>query len=125
METHAYSDRDQLAVQLSLAETLANAAGRGSCAAPGKRVVRHLVLTDHIWVEVEGQDDDFDPIEAADPRPVDDPDRSTVRGLPLARSFMDFVEHFHGGRAVLMSKRRGGMPAGFGNTLSAERSIRH
>src|SRR5690606_31370596 len=106
----AYSDRDQHAIRLALAEALTNAIRHGNGEDPEKQVaVRHLILTDQTWVEVEDEGIGFDPHSIADPRVPENLARRSGRGLFLMRSFMDFVEYSDGGRTVLMSRRRGGV----------------
>ncbi len=107
MARRDFTVSDGFAVQLATAEALANAIRHGNREQPGKVVhLRYLVLTDHVWVEVEDEGRGFNPADVPDPTRLENLRRPGGRGMYLMRSYMTRVEFADGGRRVLMQRRR-------------------
>jgi serine/threonine-protein kinase RsbW len=107
MRTANFSDRDQFAVQLALAEAVSNAVRHGNASDPGKRVhLAYAVDSQRVWLRIEDEGKGFAVDRVPDPTLIENLDRTNGRGLFLIRNYMDVVEHNGRGNIVTMIKFR-------------------
>ena len=94
-------------VQLCLIEALRNAIVHGNRGDASKKVQLRVFVDKGEWgffIEDEGQG--FDPKVILYPADEETLWGSSGRGLPIMRHYMDRVEYFSGGSAVLLARKR-------------------
>jgi serine/threonine-protein kinase RsbW len=107
MRAAEFSDRDQFAVQLALAEAFSNAVRHGNAGDSRKHVhLGYAVDSRRVWIRIEDEGDGFAVDRVPDPTLTENLDRTSGRGLFLIRNYMDVVEHNTRGNIVAMVKFR-------------------
>jgi serine/threonine-protein kinase RsbW len=94
-------------VQLCLVEALRNAVSHGNRSDFSKKVRLRVFATPREWgFLVEDEGEGFDPNAVPDPSGEDLLWNESGRGLHILRHYMDRVEFFSGGSALLLAKER-------------------
>ncbi|MBQ5789612.1 MAG: ATP-binding protein [Thermoguttaceae bacterium] len=105
LERRAWSSKDVFAIQLALAEAIANAVEHGNRRDASKKVdVSAEISAERVLLSVRDEGDGFD--ESATPNPTLDENLEipTGRGLLLIRSFMSNVWRGSNGAEIFMEK---------------------
>lgn len=105
LERRAWSSKDVFAIQLALAEAIANAVEHGNRRDVSKKVdVSAEISAERVLLSVRDEGDGFD--ESATPNPTLDENLEipTGRGLLLIRSFMSNVWRGSNGAEIFMEK---------------------
>lgn len=94
-------------VQLCLTEAVKNAVVHGNHGDFSRKIRLSVFVDDAEWgVLVEDEGSGFDPETVPDPAGDDLLWGESGRGLSIMRHYMDRVEHYAGGRALLMVRKR-------------------
>ncbi|MEM7233906.1 MAG: ATP-binding protein [Planctomycetota bacterium] len=94
-------------MQLCLTEALRNAVLHGNRGEFSKRVVLRVFTTSKEWgMLIEDEGDGFDWEAVPDPLESEGVWGESGRGLRILRHYMDRVEHYAGGTAVLLTASR-------------------
>jgi len=105
MRVVGFSERDQFAVQLALAEAVSNAVRHGNASDPGKHVcLGYAVDSRRVWIRIQDEGKGFAVDRVPNPTLTENLDRTSGRGLFLIRNYMDGVEHNARGNVVTMVK---------------------
>lgn len=92
-------------LEIVIREAVVNAVEHGSIPAAADRVfLRCYAGPDGVLIAVRDWGNGFDPQDVPDPRNEDRIHLSHGRGLLMMRSLMDFAEHRHGGREIVLYK---------------------
>lgn len=105
LERRAWSSKDVFAIQLALAEAIANAVEHGNRRDASKKIdVSAEISAERVLLSVRDEGDGFD--ESATPNPTLDENLEipTGRGLLLIRSFMSNVWRGSNGAEIFMEK---------------------
>jgi serine/threonine-protein kinase RsbW len=107
MERAGYGERDTFAVRLALEEAVVNAVKHGHRHNPGKQAcVWWAVTTTAVQLVVEDEGPGFDPGQVPDPRPDENHERPSGRGLLLIHAYMTWVNFNRRGNCIAMCRHR-------------------
>lgn len=100
-----YCENTTFAVKLALEEAMTNAFRHGNKCDPSKHIiVRYLVTSERIEIEINDEGEGFEPEKVPDPTLPENIDRPHGRGIMLMRSYLDKVEYAAGGHSVRLVK---------------------
>lgn len=103
----AWDGRDYFHVQMAVEEAVVNAVKHGNKENPNKIVeLDFKVSSETTFLRIKDQGDGFSPDDLPDPRADENLESTNGRGVMLIREMMTEVEYKHGGREVVMVKRR-------------------